>query len=74
MTEKRDGQIKGCTCADGSTQHAYTNRNKAASPTLFTESILITGVIDAKEKHDVMMADTTNAFVQTEIGEKPIRE
>ena len=41
---------------------------------MFTELILITGVIDVKEKHDVMTADIPNAFVQTEIGEKPIRE
>ena len=74
MTEKRDGQIKGHTCADGSTQRAYTNRDKPASPTVFTELILITGVIDVKEKHDDMMADIPNAFVQTEIGEKPTRE
>ena len=74
LTEKHDRQIKGCTCADGSTQHAYTNCDRAASPTVFTESILITGVIDAKEKRDVMMADIPNAFVQTEIGEKPIGE
>ena len=74
MTEKHDGRIKGHTCADGSTQHAYTNRNKAASPTVFTESILITGVTDAKEKCDVMTADIPNAFVQTETGEKQIGE
>ena len=41
---------------------------------MFTELILITGVIGAKEKHDVMTADIPNAFVQTEIGEKPIGE
>jgi hypothetical protein len=40
--------------------------NDAASPTVMTESILITTTIDAKQKHDVMTTDIPNAFVQTQ--------
>ena len=36
-----------------------------------TESHLITAVIDAKQGRDVMTADIPNAFVQTEIENKP---
>jgi hypothetical protein len=49
LVKKQDGRIKALTCANGSTQHAYPDRDEAASPTAMTESILITGVINAKE-------------------------
>jgi hypothetical protein len=67
LTEKRDGTIKGRACANGSIQRNYIDKDDAASPTVGTEAILITGVIDAKEKRDVMTADIPNAFVQTEV-------
>jgi len=35
-----------------------------------TESILITTAIDAKQNHNVMMADIPNAFIQTNVDEK----
>jgi hypothetical protein len=35
-----------------------------------TESILITGVINAKERCNVMTADIPNAFVQSNIDDK----
>jgi hypothetical protein len=40
LVEKRDGRIKARTCANGSTQRAYTEREEAAIPTAMTESIL----------------------------------
>jgi hypothetical protein len=70
LTEKRDGRIKGRTCANGSTQREYIDRDDAASPTATAESILITGIIEAKQRRDVMTADIPNAFVQTEINDK----
>jgi hypothetical protein len=35
-----------------------------------TESIITTGVIDAKQQHDVMTADNPNAFAQTDADQK----
>ena len=70
LTEKRDGTIKGRTCANGSIQREYIDREDAASPTAMTESILIAATIDAKQRRDVMTADIPNAFVQTEIDDK----
>ena len=68
LVEKRDGRIKARTCANGSTQREYTDRDEAASPTAMAESILITATIDAKQRRDVMTADIPNAFVQTDVG------
>jgi hypothetical protein len=67
LVEKRDGTIKGRTCADGRPQRSYMNKEDAASPTVMTESILITATIDAHQGRDVMTIDIPNAFVQTPI-------
>ena len=67
LTEKRDGRVKARVCANGSTQRSYIHKDDASSPTAATESILITGVIEAKQKRDVMILNIPNAFVQTEV-------
>jgi hypothetical protein len=59
--------VKARTCANGSTQRPYTPKEEAASPTAATEAIMITGVIDAKQRRDIMTLDVPNAFVQTDI-------
>ena len=48
LTKKRDGRIKARTCADGSTQRAYISKEDATSPTVMTESILLTATIEAQ--------------------------
>jgi hypothetical protein len=70
ITKKKDGRIKARACTNGSTQHEYTKCNEAASATALTESHLITAVIDAKQGRNIMTADISNAFVQTEIENK----
>jgi len=67
LTEKRDGSIKGRTCANGSTQRSYISKDEASSPTAATESILLTTAIEAKEERDVMTLDIPNAFLQTSL-------
>ena len=51
LVEKKDGTVKGRTCANGSTRREYTDRDDEAAspPTATTESIIITGVVDAKK-------------------------
>jgi len=65
LVEKKDQRIKARTCANGSIQRSYIGKDEAASPTVSTEAILLTGVIEAKEERDIMTADIPNAFVQT---------
>ena len=67
LVEKRDGKVKARFVANGSSQREYMGREQSASPTVMTESIMITSVIDAKQKRDVMTCDIPNAFVQTEM-------
>ena len=42
-------------------------REHAVSPTVGTEAVMITGVVNGKENKDAMTADLPNAFVQTEV-------
>ena len=65
--EKRDREVKARFVANGSSQSEYMGRAQSASPTVMTESIMITSVIDAKQKRDVMACDIPNAFVQMEM-------
>jgi len=74
VTEKRDGTVKARACANGSAQREYIVREKAASPTVISESVFITSCIDARESRDVMTCDIPNAFVQTEIQNQEIGE
>jgi hypothetical protein len=46
------------------------SREDAASPTTALESIMITGVIEAKEERDVMTCDILNAFIQALLPKK----
>jgi hypothetical protein len=50
LTEKRDETVKAHVCTNGSTQRAYISREEASSPTIASEEIITTGVIDAKTK------------------------
>ena len=49
LKQKRCGRIKGRGCADGRKQRVWTNKEDATSPTVSTEAVLLTSVIDAKE-------------------------
>jgi hypothetical protein len=77
LVEKRDGTIKARHCANGSTQRSYMSKEESSSPTVLTESVIITSMIEAKEKRDVMTSDIPNAFCQTptppaKVGERII--
>ena len=65
LKEKRDSEIKGRMCANGRKQRTYEgyDKNDAASPTTATESVFITGVIDAREKRKAAIMDLPCTFL-----------
>jgi hypothetical protein len=69
LTEKRDGTIKGRMVYNGKPTREWMTKEDTASPTVTTESIMLTTVIDAKEGRDVMTSDVPNAFIQTNLPE-----
>jgi hypothetical protein len=70
LKEKRDGKIRGRTVAGGNKQRDYISKEDASSPTVTTESVLLTCIIDAKEERDVAVIDIPNAFIQTRVEDE----
>jgi len=70
LKEKRDLNIKGRTVAGGNKQRDYISKEDASSPTVATESVLLSCIIDAEEDRDVAVIDIPNAFVQTRIEDE----
>ena len=69
MKEKQDGRIKARHCVNGAPQREYIKKEDAASPTVSTDSVFITGVINAEEERDTMTFDIPGTFVTTKTDE-----
>jgi hypothetical protein len=65
LKEKRDSSIKGRTVTGGNKQRDYITKKDSSSPTVATEAVLLTCIIDADEERDVAVIDIPNAFIQT---------
>ena len=53
LKEKRDGRVKGIACANGSKKRTYINKEGDTSPTVFTEAVFLTALIESYEEMDV---------------------
>jgi hypothetical protein len=60
---KRDGKIKGRTVAGGNKQRDYISKEDASSPTVATESVLLSCIINAEGERDVVVVDIPNVFI-----------
>ena len=58
--------IKGRGCADGSKQWDWLSKEDMSSPTMFTEVLMLSRMIDAMEGREVENADISGAFLQTD--------
>eukprot|EP00956_Cyclotella_meneghiniana_P042119 scaffold248363_cov77-Cyclotella_meneghiniana.AAC.2 len=65
LKEKHTGEIKGRICVNGAPQRKYIRKEDAASPTVATDSTMMTGAINAHEKRDVATLDIPGAFLNT---------
>jgi hypothetical protein len=79
VTEKREDEvgnrkIKGRLVADGSKQRSCERYEKSdgSSPTARTDSVILTGVIDAHERSAVSIIDVENAFLQSDNDQRII--
>jgi hypothetical protein len=50
--------------AGGNKQRDYISKEDASSPTIATEAVLLSCIIDAEEGRDVTVIDIPNAFIQ----------
>ncbi|KAL7474817.1 hypothetical protein ACHAW6_002980 [Cyclotella cf. meneghiniana] len=70
LKEKKTGEVKGRTCVIGAPQREYIRKEDAASPTVATDSVFITGAVDAFQSRDVAFLDLPGAFLHTPTDEK----
>ncbi len=73
VVKKRTGKYKARLVAGGNKQRDYLSKEEASSPTVSTESVLLTAIIDAKENHNVAIVDIPNAFIQTVVDDEQER-
>ena len=69
LKQKRCGIIKGRGCADGIKQRMYMSKEDTSSPTVTTEGLLLSCVLDVKEGRDVATTDIPGGFMQTEMDD-----
>jgi Reverse transcriptase (RNA-dependent DNA polymerase) len=63
IKEKRDGSLKGRTCADGSAQQGKFSKAETGSPTISNDALFLSVMIDAYENRDVATADVAGAYL-----------
>jgi hypothetical protein len=69
IKEKRNGVIKGRTVADGSTQRSMYTKDETSSPTVSTDALMSSIMIDAYERRDVATADVAGAYLHASMDD-----
>eukprot|EP00957_Ditylum_brightwellii_P131883 10057311-Ditylum_brightwellii.AAC.1 len=67
LKKKRCGKIKRQGCADGRKQCTYTPTDYTSAPTVATEALMLSCIINAMEERDVATVDILGAFMQAEM-------
>ena len=57
LKRKRSGRIKGRGCADGQKNREFITKEDSSAPTISTEALFFTCIIDALKKRDVATTD-----------------
>ena len=69
LKQKRSGRIKGRGCADGQKKRKFITKEESSVPTISTEALFLTCIIDALEKRGVTMTDIPGVFMQADMDE-----
>jgi hypothetical protein len=69
LKQKRCGKIKARGCADGRKQRLWKTKEETSSPTVRTESVFLSAMVDARERRAVLTCDIPGAFMQADIDE-----
>ena len=70
LKQKRCGKIKGQGCADGRKQQLYKTKDETTSPTITTETLFLTCLVDTIENWYVATCDMPGAFMHSDIDEQ----
>ena len=69
LKKKRCGKIKGRGCADRRKQRAYITKEQSTSPSISTEAVFLTALVDAWENRKMAVLDVPGAFMQVDMDE-----
>ena len=69
LKQKISGRIKGRGCVDGRKQRDSITKEESSAPTISTEALFLTCIIDALEKRDVATTYSPFAFMQADMDE-----
>ncbi len=61
--------MKGRGCAHVHKQCTYTSNHEASSPTVMTEAVFLTALIDAHEEREVTIVDIPGPFIHADMDE-----
>jgi hypothetical protein len=67
IKDKRSGKLKGRTFANSWFQRSKYTKEETTSPTVSTDTLMISLVIDAKEQHDVATANVDRAYFHADM-------
>ena len=67
-------RTEGARSCNSKSTRDWISKENTSSPTVGTDSIMMTCVVDAFERRDVMTSDVQNKFIQTDAPEKEIGE
>lgn len=67
IKEKRDGRLKGRTCADGRPQRAFYTHAQTTSPTISNDSLMLVLMTAALEGRDCATADVVGAYLHAKM-------
>ena len=70
LKDKRYGAIKDRAVDGGNKQREYISKEDKSSPTVATEAVLLSWIIDTEEEREVAVIDTPNAFIQTRLEDE----
>ena len=69
LKEKQCGKIKGHGCADGRKQQVYKTKEETSSPTISTEALFLTCMINAAEGQCFVTCDIPGTFMHADMDE-----
>ena len=67
IKENRDSTIKGGTVEGVNKQTYFISKEDSSSPTVSTEAVRLSCIIDAEEKRGVDVIDIPNGFIQKRV-------
>ena len=70
VKQKRYDSLKGRLCADGRKQRGTMRKEDAAPPTVCTDSVLITAVIEARERRRLAVVDLLGAYLSANMDDE----